>query len=693
MPVIGSGASALKNIKQQTRDSFESFNTDKWELSQGSGDLVYVDGNAVSASYLVISKSPFGHGTETSISSKDRFKMPFDVGVGASLSQRTLGQEFSIELVDDALITAPTDLAIASISQTATVLTVNTTLPHNLPVGKRIQIVGVSDSLYNYSNLVVATTPSTTQFTCTAGAGGTIPSLTIATVSNSGFVKFRPALGLSANGSSIKFENTSTTNASIYTRSDAGDTLPSGTPAGAHSVTTGSTSATQAVNSAYNYAFLPATEFRVSQMLDRIQFSDITVDGIAAPINRLTRSQVVPRADKSYKLRFRAVTSESVTKPVARILSVAKTGTTTATITFAEPHGLTIADQINAYGVRDQTNFANLDTATAIASVVSPTVITVVWGSAVTATSFGGYVAKVNGSVTMSSIGAIAQVASTATLTNGIVTLVCNTTVTGLLIGETCNLYGVGNAVDGATLGIDGAYRVINVATTTLELERIDGGVMPADFTVTDCGGGVIKRTDFRIHFSRVIDFERLRIETLARPVSDQATAMPVLVQNGISSVTVSGSTAQDNATPNPVAIGGRATSVNQTAMSAAGDLVHTAHTMIGALVNKPYCIPEVEWVYTGALTLTSDVVAKAAAGTGIKNHVTLIQATNTGASANSLIIKDGTTVRLQVTVPAGQSVVIPLNTGIPITANTALNVALSADGTVQVNLLGYTAP
>lgn len=166
---------------------------------------------------------------------------------------------------------------------------------------------------------------------------------------------------------------------------------------------------------------------------------------------------------------------------------------------------------------------------------------------------------------------------------------------------------------------------------------------------------------------------------------------MDILI--GGASVTVSGSTAQDNATPNPVGIGGRATNVNQAAMSATGDLVHTTHTMIGALVNKPYCIPEAEWVYAGALTLTTDVVAKAAAGTGIKNHVTLVQATNTGASANDLIIKDGTTVRLQITIPAGQSMIIPLSTGIPLTANTALNVALSADGAVRVNLLGYTAP
>jgi hypothetical protein len=127
--------------------------------------------------------------------------------------------------------------------------------------------------------------------------------------------------------------------------------------------------------------------------------------------------------------------------------------------------------------------------------------------------------------------------------------------------------------------------------------------------------------------------------------------------------------------------------------MSSAGDLVHTMHTMIGAIVQKPYAIPEAEWSFTAALTATTDVAVQTAAGAGLKRHTTLIQATNTGAAAVDVLLRDGTTTRLQVTVPAGQSVYMPLPTGIPVTANTALNVALSAAGTVRFNALGYTSP
>jgi hypothetical protein len=137
---------------------------------------------------------------------------------------------------------------------------------------------------------------------------------------------------------------------------------------------------------------------------------------------------------------------------------------------------------------------------------------------------------------------------------------------------------------------------------------------------------------------------------------------------------------------------GGRAVTANYAAV-ATGDTADYISTLVGAQIVKPYAIPEAEWSYTGALTTTSDVAAQTAAGAGLKRFPTWIQATNTGAAAVDVLLRDGTTTRLQITIPAGQSVDSALPTSIPLTANTALNVALSAVGTVRVNLLGYTAP
>jgi hypothetical protein len=141
----------------------------------------------------------------------------------------------------------------------------------------------------------------------------------------------------------------------------------------------------------------------------------------------------------------------------------------------------------------------------------------------------------------------------------------------------------------------------------------------------------------------------------------------------------------------NPVRVGARALTANYTGV-ATGDTADLISTLFGVQITKPYSIPEAEWSFTGALTTTSDVAVQTAAGAGLKRHVTWLQATNTGASAVDVLLRDGTTTRLQVTIPAGQSVTFALPTGIPLTANTALNVQLSAVGTVRFNALGYTA-
>ena len=704
-------SNGVQNITGKFREAFETYdpiNGGRWSETKASDDLVFVDGNAAAASYLVISKSPLSAGTETAITSLGQVSLPIEASAGLSMSQRTLGQEFAVELVDiEAPLPDVADVAISSITQATTTLTVDTVTPHGLSVGKSIGIRDCSNSLANYPALVVATVPSPTQFTATAGPGGTITSQTITNPAGAkGFVYFRERLGRAQNGISQIFEQPTATQSSLYIRSESGDALPSGTVAGSHSVTVGTTASVQLVNAPYQYAFSPTTEYRLFVQADRTQWADSSVDVLTQTASRLLRTQVCPDPNKIYKVRIRSTNNKSLTVPNAQIVSAVKTGTTTATITTDRPHGLVAADPVVVYGIRAQgaAEFPNLLTATAVASVVDATTFTIVIGTAGTVTSYGGYVAKVQGGNLMSALGAnavIAQSVALSTLADGTRQLVVtgNTTWAGLVIGDLINLVGVRDNTTGATLNLDGAWKVANFSTTALTLVLPYAGSMslPADFGTTNCGGAVIKRTCLRVSFLRVFDYERLRVESLARPASDIAGAMPVVLQNSpavtMTSTTVAGTAAVDAAIGNPVTIGVRASNANITAMSATGDNVALLGTMIGAGVFKPYCLPEAEWQYTGALTATTDVAAQTAAGAGLKRHVTLMQATNTGAAAVDVLLRDGTTTRLQVTIPANESVVLPLPTGIVTTANTALNVALSAAGTVRVNLLGYTAP
>lgn len=682
------------NITTKFRDAFEVYTPGvNWRQTLGSGDLVFVDGNAAAASYLVISKNPLSAGIETAIESILEFQMPVELSFGAHMSQRTLGQDFSVEIVDTAAPLADVpDLAISAIQQTTTTLTVTTELPHNLSVGKSIGIRGVLDSRVNYPSLVVATLLAPNQFTVTAGPGGTITSATAYTASvlasttaalpanayangtlgvgatltasangvfpdqdgvtiplngrllvrneatgaNNGvyvltqvgsastpwiltratdydtaaeltvvagalfavsvfvsggathsqkqfylsatvttvgttavtwvdsgvtaplgFVFFRERLGRANNGVAQIFENATATNASLYIRSESGDALPSGTVAGNHSATIGTTASIQIAGAVpYTYSFSPTNEFRIVMQADRTQWSDQAVDALTAANSRLVRSQVCPDPDETYKLRIRATNNKSMPVPAAQVVSAVKSGTTTAVINTDRPHGLVTGDIIQVYGIRAQgaTEFPNLATPGPVLSTPSATQFTVAIGTAGTITSTGGVVARVNGGFTMASLGApniTVQSATLGTLVDGTrqLTVVGSATWVGAaVIGDLVELMGVRDNATVVTLNVDGPWKVANIATTTLTLVLPFNGqrTLPADFGTiaapTNCGGAIMRRSDLRLSFVRIFDYERARVELLARPTGDISAAAPVAVQN-TPAVTVSSGT------------------------------------------------------------------------------------------------------------------------------------------------------
>lgn len=698
-------AATTSNITNKFREAFETLDTTtKWELSKAPGDIVIVDGNAVAASYLVVSLDPLSSDTVTTLTTRETFSFPVDLGIGAHMSQRTLGQEFSIELVShETPLSTSSDVAISSISQATTTLSVTTSTPHGLKPGMSIGIRDCADSRMNYSALVVATAPTANTFTATAGPAGTIPSVTAGPFT-SGFVYQRSRLGFAPNGASMIFENATATNASFYVRSESGDVLPSGTLAGNHSVAVATTASVQAINAALTYAFQPTTEYRLSAQVDGVHFSDTGIDAVTAINNRLRRSQVVPDIAHQYKLRIRATNNKAVTRPVAQIISAVKTGTTTATITTATAHGLTTADLVNIYGIRDQAaaSFPNLTAATAVASVVDATTFTIVIGTASTVTSYGGYVSRVNGGQVQQ--GAIAQAVQSATVASGVVTLVGSAAWSGLLIGDLVNLVGCRDNTTGATLNSDGAYRVRDIQTTSLFLEPV-AWAGPSDYALTNCGGAIIRRTDLRVSFVRVLDYERERVEIMPRPSGDILNSIPVQVNNSpavtVSSGTVTtvstltgGAAAEDAATTaNPLIVGGMVRTATTPTTLVAGDAIRLTFGATGAAVTKPYAVTEAEWNYTGQLTTTTAVAAAAAAGASLRRYITGLQAINTGASAVDLIVLDGATERWRMTLPPNVPVDFSFVNALTVTANTALNLNLSATGTVRVNAQGYTAP
>ena len=533
-----------QNITSKFREAFEILSTDRWNIAAGAGDIVQVDGNTAAASYLVVSKSPWDAGNETVLESALTFMLPVELAFGAHRSQLSLGQEFSFELVDTSTPMADVpELAITSITQTASVLTVDTTLPHGLTPGKSIGIRGCSNQLINYPSLVVASIPSPTQFTVTAGPGGTILSQAVANPAGAkGFVYFRERMGRANNGVSQIIESASLTQTSMYVRSESGDALPSGTIVGAHGVTVGSSASVQLVNSVGSYAFAATTEYRINVQADRTQWYDSAVDSVSAVNSRALRTQVCPDPSETYKFRIRAVNNKALTVLTAKVISAVKTGTTTATFTTDRPHGLVTNDLITYYGNSNvgAAAFPNVAVATAV-TVLTPTTFTMVIGTASTVTGYGGVISKVQGG-NLISYGANANSGVSTTLTTLAtgerrLELIGAIAWAGLSIGDYVDLSGVSNVSNGALLGVDGAWKVLNFITTSLLLVPATpafAATLPANFGPTTSGGAVTRRTDLRVSFVRVFDYERQRVEILSRPTGDLSAAVGVQVQNPI---------------------------------------------------------------------------------------------------------------------------------------------------------------
>jgi len=678
------------------REAFESYTPGGgiWNQSLGTGDIVQTDGNALGASFLTISKSPFNAGTETIVETAESWPMPIELSLGIHRSQNALGQEFSVEVVDDGTpIAAVPDIAVSVISQSTTTLTVTTAAPHGLSIGQCIGIYGCVDSRFNYASLVVASVnPTTNTFTCTAGPTGNIPSVT-ATPSAAGvFVYVRRRLGLANDGTSMIFESATATSASFYFRSNSGDAFPGVTGAaltGNHSSTVATNASVALSSSPFSYTLTPTSEYRLQMASDRVQWFDSAVDVATGTTQRVIRTSVCPSPGKRYRLRFRKTNNKGLTVPNVRVISAAKTGTTTATVVFDGPHGYTTADLVVMGGNRDQTNFPNVTTPTAVLSVVSPTSITVVWGGAVTATGYGGFMARAQGG--QAAQGVQATAVQTASITNSVLTLNSAANWSGLVIGDDINLYG-GYNTSGVDAGLDGVYKVASVATTVLDLVPIGETVIPTTLASVNIGGAVIRRTSSRISWARLFSYSRDRVEFTPRPGGDATISLPVQVVTS-TGINVQGSQG-NNATsvPQPLLTSIVGLSANPTAGTTARQQ-QAIGTLIGVPIHKPYCIPEAAWDLTTALTSTTPTDIKTSAGAGLKNHIVSFQAFNNHSGFNDLEIYDGANLRWKMTFKAEESKEVILPVELTTTAATALRAACSNASGFRLNVQGYVAP
>lgn len=540
------GATNIGNAYKKFRDGFSDIAQGQWPdaaiwsegfVNQGTG-FRGRRGNAAGSAYMVISMCPINLGFEYTMETIRRFKYPMRFMVGHSMSQRVLGQEVEMSIVGvDGVgavenLTAVPDMTISgTVTVASNVATINFATAHPYKGGDRIILKGNSDNRLNVGPVIV---------TVVTALQITVP-LTLANASYTagGSCEWIDPFKYAKNAIGILNENTSVTQASWVTRRNGYNTrLLQGQ-------TVASSTATQSNTSPYSDAFNAAARHEFTFNQEESLLVSRAQDSLGGPSGNFRWSQGIPDEEKEYKLRIRAKNLNCLARPVARITAIAKTGTTTATVTTDVAHNLTTNSWVQIYGVRDQTNFPNLTAITQVASIVSSTQFTIIIGAAVTASSAGGAVWLSEGSVLAP--GVFSQVVQSISRTSNILTLVGNAAWATPLPGENVHLYGC----DATSMGLyDGAYKVLRVSGTSLEVDSTG-----ADFGTINCGGSLIRRTDVRVHFVSEIEYTRLIAElSTQNGAADSARSLPVNIVNSPNITTVTTVTAANLATPGTVA-------------------------------------------------------------------------------------------------------------------------------------------
>lgn len=493
---------------------------------------------------LTLSASPLDKNKESSITFMEKFTAPFFNEYAMTLSQRVKGITPFIEVVDtDVYDEVFQEFSIVNISQATTTLTVTLNNPFDGSLGYLVDIWGLVDNRFNYANLVVgAISTNKKVLTFAYAEDNSIVSLNATPASVVGGKLKCQSLGAN-NFAKIRFGGAVNTRATMLSRFNQGLLKTSGTLNSLQYANAGDTSTTSlGTNGAVELK--PRTRFKIGMNEDTLRFMDSTTDVASVDTNRYSSTEVKPSFFKNYRNKMKIVNPISIPTPIAKIVSAVKTGTATATITTNVPHGLTAGvSSVSIKGIRDQAaaSFPNMSSAIFIASVVSPTVFTIVIGSAGTATSYGGCVVLGNGSSDLAGF-IVSTPQAVARDSEGIVTVIGYANWSGLNTGEYIDLYGCLGST-GNDLGLDGVYRVNNTSTNILTLEpvknldgtyTVNGLGNPATpsgdvINTTNCGGAVVLRSTMRMHDITSVSYNKQMVQMEGQGINDISLAIPVM--------------------------------------------------------------------------------------------------------------------------------------------------------------------
>jgi hypothetical protein len=506
-------ASLSGSLQDEWREEFNNAqDTGDWQF-QGTGNYTYsVDGNAAGASYLKLTLDPTDPTASLTVYGGPSKKVhtPYRVGFGLSVSRRSPFQLTWFGLVGSTRDSVPewplaraTTLGVsAGVTVTSNVASISTSTPHGLVIGDRVVTSGFAEQRVN-ANLVVASIPSATTFTAAL-------TLANATYGTTGTVtKIDSGLGSYANQLVQLVDATPGNAAIINGNSGATSNIVQAWNPGSTWDTSVIPNYYANYSSPYVYSHQPRNIIELENEREWMGWYSAPVDSTSAIASTITRDQVIPLFNKAGALPVISVINTPNAPTPLPITVAAKSGTTTATLTIPN-HGLTISDVIYVVGIRDQANFPSAASSYQIASVVNANQITVVFGGAVTATSYGGFVVKASNNT--QALFTSSAVQSTSVTSSGRLSLQFGASVGTPVVGESVYLFGIVDSTNTRQASIEGLWRVASWNTTTfvLELDPMKGQI-PAAFTTV--GGTIMLAPDIRIHSIRAHSHARLGVD------------------------------------------------------------------------------------------------------------------------------------------------------------------------------------
>lgn len=419
-------------------------------------------------------------------------------------------------------------------------------------VGDWINITGFADTRINYPNACINfISPNRKTVSVTFSNEVALPSLSIAVVTptlGTAKVHFYNNMSGARNGLGLRFTGTTATSAAVVSIFGGDDNQISGTLRGDHRTTVANCAPNYVSGATWGqYEVRASSRYRLETTPSAATLYDKPEQSATQwTLRDVPRTSVKPASGALLYPRFRLYKPVNMTRPIGKIVSISKAGTTTATVNLhaapAEP--LAVGNVVVLYGVRDQTNFVN--STVTITAVLSPTKFQAAFGSAVTATSYGGSCSIVNGGAAQPGIIAqqVSSVVSRDANGGNWLDVIGGATWSGLSLGDYVDLYGVRESVAGTDVGVDGAWEVAHLSTTTMVLKPVfdiaGNRISPALGTLAsvNCGGTVLIRPTLRAHNLSVSSWTETQVQIDGQGTTDPRKALPIVATGGaISSV------------------------------------------------------------------------------------------------------------------------------------------------------------